>query len=148
MINPFDTEERRTFRDNITRFTAKEVTPYCDAWDEAGEIPWAIHEQLGAMGFFGFGVSEEYGGLGFDDCFMRVAGAEELARCGAGGVSAAIGGRIISIEPEELLPLEPPEEPPESPPQPTKPRAITVQKSAANTLFILKSSSPSYKSYL
>ena len=99
MINPFDNEERRAFRDMVRTFVANEVTPYADEWDEAGEIPWALHEKVGALGAFGFGVDEKYGGLGFDDCFMRAAYAEEMAHCGATGVSAALAGRSISIGP-------------------------------------------------
>ena len=84
MINPFDTEERRAFRTSLQSFVAQEIQPYCDDWDEAGEVPWALHQKAGALGVWGFGIDERYGGLGFDDCFMRAAYNEELARCGAG----------------------------------------------------------------
>jgi acyl-CoA dehydrogenase len=99
MKNPFETPERRAFRDSLQSFVAQEITPYCDDWDEAGEVPWALHQKAGALGIWGFGIDEAYGGLGFDDCFMRAAYSEELARCGAGGVAAAINGRMISIDP-------------------------------------------------
>jgi acyl-CoA dehydrogenase len=103
MKNPFDTEERRAFRATIARFVATEVKPYADQWDEAGSFPWELHQKVGALGVFGFGVDERYGGLGFDDCFMRAAYGEELAKCGAGGVSAGLNGRSISIGPIEAL---------------------------------------------
>jgi acyl-CoA dehydrogenase len=103
MQNPFETEERRAFRENVARFVAAEITPNVNAWDEAGEVPWALHQGLGALGIFGLGVDEAYGGLGFDDIFMRAAFSEELARCGATGVGAAVGGRIISIGPLHKL---------------------------------------------
>ncbi|MEL6366530.1 MAG: acyl-CoA dehydrogenase family protein [Pseudomonadota bacterium] len=103
MNNPFETEERRAFRETIRGFVANEITPFADDWDEAGEIPWSLHEKVGALGVFGFGVDEQYGGLGFDDCFMRAAYSEEMARCGATGVSAALGGRSISIGPIATL---------------------------------------------
>ncbi|SDJ31497.1 acyl-CoA dehydrogenase family protein [Lutimaribacter saemankumensis] len=103
MQNPFDTPERRAFRDSVARYVATEITPHVDAWDEAGDVPWSVHEGLGALGIFGFGVDERYGGLGFDDVFMRAAFAEELAKCGATGVGAAVGGRIISIGPLQKL---------------------------------------------
>ncbi len=106
MKNPFETEERAAFRQTVRRFVEAEVTPHADAWDEAGEVPWALHEKVGALGAFGFGVSEKYGGLGFDDCFMRAAFSEEFAKCGAGGVPAALGGRGISIGPIEKLASE------------------------------------------
>jgi len=103
MQNPFETEERAAFRETVRRWVENEVTPFADEWDEAGEVPWGLHEKAGALGAFGFGVSEKYGGLGFDDCFMRAAFSEELAKCGAGGVPAALGGRGISIGPIEKL---------------------------------------------
>ena len=106
MKNPFETEERAAFRENVRRFVEAEVTPHADAWDEAGDVPWELHQKVGALGVFGFGVSEQYGGLGFDDCFMRAAFSEEIAKCGAGGVPAALGGRSISIGPIEKLASE------------------------------------------
>ncbi|UWQ92238.1 acyl-CoA dehydrogenase family protein [Rhodobacteraceae bacterium M382] len=99
MTSPFDTPERSAFRDTMQSFVAQEITPHCDTWDEAGAVPWALHQKAGALGIWGFGIDERHGGLGFDDCFMRATYSEELARCGAGGVAAAINGRMISIEP-------------------------------------------------
>ena len=84
-------------------FVAKEIKPNADAWDEAGEIPWDLHQRVGALGVWGFGIEEQYGGLGMDDCFMRAAYNEEFAMCGANGVSAALNGRMISIEPIQRL---------------------------------------------
>jgi acyl-CoA dehydrogenase len=106
MINPFETEERKAFRETLISFVDKEMRPYAHDWDEAGEVPWEFHQKAGALGIFGFGVSEKYGGLGFDDAFMRAAASEELIKCGAGGVPAAIGGRGISIAPIELFATE------------------------------------------
>jgi len=106
MENPFETPERAAFRETTKRFVETEVAPFADDWDEAGEVPWALHEKVGALGAFGFGVAEKYGGLGFDDCFMRAAFAEEFAKCGATGVPAALGGRGISIGPIETLASE------------------------------------------
>jgi len=103
MQNPFETEERKAFRETVARFVAKEITPHVDEWDEAGDVPWEIHEKAGALGYFGFGIEEQYGGLGFDDAFMRAAATEEMSRCGAGGVVAALGGRLISIGVIQLL---------------------------------------------
>lgn len=103
MQNPFETEERAAFRETVRRWVENEVTPFAEEWDEAGDVPWALHEKAGALGAFGFGVSEKYGGLGFDDCFMRAAFSEEFSKCGATGVPAALGGRNISIGPIEKL---------------------------------------------
>ena len=56
MLNPFETEECRAYRDAMRRFLLSEVVPYADGWEEAGEIPWALHEKIGAIGLFGFGI--------------------------------------------------------------------------------------------
>ncbi len=103
MKNPFETEERAAWRKMLHDFIAAEIAPYADQWDEAGEIPWELHQKVGALGAWGFGIDEKYGGLGFDDCFMRAALHEEFAQCGAGGVPAALGGRAISIEPIQRM---------------------------------------------
>lgn len=103
MQNPFETEERAAFRKVLRDFVAAEITPFADDWDEAGETPWELHQKIGALGVWGFGIDESYGGLGMDDVFMRAAYSEELARCGAGGVAAAMNGRMISIEPIQRL---------------------------------------------
>ena len=103
MENPFETPERKAFRETVTRFVESEIKPYADQWDEEGTIPWELHEKVGALGVFGFGIDEAYGGLGFDDCFMRAAYSEELGKCGATGVGAALGGRLISIGPLQDL---------------------------------------------
>ena len=106
MLNPFETEECRAYREAMRRFLLSEVVPYADGWEEAGEIPWALHEKIGAIGLFGFGIDEQYGGLGFEDCFMRAAGAEEIGKAAAGSVFAAVGGRSISIVPIQRFATE------------------------------------------
>ncbi len=103
MKNPFDNQERVAFRKTIRSFVEKDIRPYAFEWDETGDVPWELHEKLGALGFFGFGIDEEYGGLGFDDPFMRAIASEEIAKCGFGGVGAAIGGRGISLDPIQRL---------------------------------------------
>ncbi len=99
MDNPFDTDERKAYRENLQRFVENEVRPHVDAWDEQGSIPWELHRKAGDLGMFGFGIDEVYGGVGFDDCFMRATTGEELGRCGASGVGAALGARNISTGP-------------------------------------------------
>lgn len=103
MKYPFETEERAAFRDTIRSFVDKEIIPFAHEWDEAGNVPWELHEKLGALGIFGFGIDEEYGGLGFDCPFMRAIVSEEMGKCGFGGVPAAIGGRGISLDPIQKM---------------------------------------------
>ncbi|WP_348520699.1 acyl-CoA dehydrogenase family protein [Algimonas ampicilliniresistens] len=106
MNNPFDTDERRAFRETLRNFMTKEIVPHAFEWDEAGHVPWAVHEKFGALGLWGFGIDEKYGGHGFDDPFMRMDASVEIARCGVGGIGAAIGGRGISLDPIQRLAAE------------------------------------------
>jgi len=99
MSHPFENEERQAFRATVSRFVRREILPHADEWDEAGETPWRLHRKAGDLGVFGFGVDECYGGLGFDDAFMRAIYAEEISKCGATGVASDLGARSISIRP-------------------------------------------------
>ncbi len=103
---PFETEERGAFRDSVRRFVEQDIKPYVDEWDEAGEFPWKLHLTAGALGLYGFGIDEKYGGLGFDDCFMRAAMSEELGRCGANGVPASLASCNITTGPIQALASE------------------------------------------
>jgi len=103
MRNPFETEERKAFRDMVRDFVAREIKPHADDWDEKGQVPWELHREAGALGLFGFGIDECYGGLGFDDAFLRAIYAEEISQCGATGVPADLGARSISVGPIHTL---------------------------------------------
>ena len=89
--------------DTVRSFVEREIRPHADAWDEAGEVPWELHRKAGELGLFGFGIDEAYGGLGFDDAFMRAIYAEEISKCGATGVPADLGARSISVGPIHAL---------------------------------------------
>ncbi len=99
MRNPFDTEERKTFREMVSKFLEAEIWPYVDEWDEAGEYPHEINQKVCELGVFGFGIDEKYGGLGFDDQFMRKDVSVEMGRTSAGGLFASVGSRNIMLGP-------------------------------------------------
>ena len=90
MHKPFDTAERSAFRDSIARFVERAMRPFADQWDEAGAIPESLHREAGALGAFGFGIDEAYGGFASgteSDYIAMVVATEELSRgsLGAGG---------------------------------------------------------------
>lgn len=103
MKNPFETPERAAFRDSVERFVRREIAPHGEDWDEAGDFPWELHEKAGALGLFGFGIDEAYGGLGFDDAFMRLESGIALAYGAPGGVNASLGARNIMTGPIAAL---------------------------------------------
>lgn len=99
MRNPFDTDDRKSFREMVTKFLETEIWPNVDEWDEAGEYPHEINEKVCELGVFGFGIDEKYGGLGFDDQFMRKDISVEMGRTSAGGLFASVGSRNIMLGP-------------------------------------------------
>src|SRR6202171_1160725 len=87
--SPFYTAEHEAFRDVMRRFVAREIEPFASEWDEAGEFPRALYAKASEIGLLGLGFPEEYGGVAADQ-FMKIVASQELARAGAGGVSARL----------------------------------------------------------
>jgi acyl-CoA dehydrogenase len=84
------TEEHQIFRKAVSSFIEKEITPNVEQWEKDGETPRSLFKRMGELGYLGIKFPEEYGGLGLD-LIMEAVLTEELAKCGAGGVGAAIG---------------------------------------------------------
>jgi len=103
MKSPFENDEILAFRQSLVNFIEEEIAPHADAWDEAGDFPWEIHEKAGALGVFGFGIDEAYGGLGFENAYMRAAMSEEFGRLMPGGIAASLASRNIMTAPVQLL---------------------------------------------
>ena len=74
------TDDHEAFRRLARDFIAKEVVPHYAEWEEAGRLPRALFEQLGALGLLGTAVPEEYGGAGLTDYRYNVVLQEESAR--------------------------------------------------------------------
>jgi acyl-CoA dehydrogenase len=81
---PFLTDEHRIFRDQLRRFVEEEVRPHADEWEAAGQVPRAVLERMGELGFLGIRYPETYGGAEMD-MLATVIFAEELGRSGYGG---------------------------------------------------------------
>jgi acyl-CoA dehydrogenase len=91
-IPPF-TEEHEALRESLRTFVEREIRPHAPAWEDAEEFPLELFTRMGELGFLGIGYPEEYGGQGGDTVHGAVF-AEEMARCGSGGVSAGIGAHV------------------------------------------------------
>ncbi|WP_328791109.1 MULTISPECIES: acyl-CoA dehydrogenase family protein [unclassified Streptomyces] len=83
-------EEQTAVRRLAREFTEREVVPYAAEWDRAESVDRAIVKKLGALGFLGLTVPEEYGGSGGDHLSYALV-TEELGR----GDSAVRG--IVSV---------------------------------------------------
>ncbi|MGW0031109.1 acyl-CoA dehydrogenase family protein [Streptomyces sp. NPDC003314] len=72
-------EEQEAVRRLAEDFVAREVTPHATAWDRAEEVDRGIVKKLGAVGFLGLAIPEEYGGSGGDHLAYCLV-TEELGR--------------------------------------------------------------------
>ncbi|MFH8728432.1 acyl-CoA dehydrogenase family protein [Streptomyces termitum] len=72
-------EEQRDVRRLAEDFVAREVAPHVVAWDRAEEVDRGIVRKLGAVGFLGLTIPEEYGGAGGDHLAYCLV-TEELGR--------------------------------------------------------------------
>ena len=86
MIEPPFTEAHEEFRARAREFVLGELRPHADEWEEAGWFPNEVFGALASRGWLGL----KYEGDWVADAVL----AEELARCGSGGVAAGIGAHI------------------------------------------------------
>ncbi|MGW1931036.1 acyl-CoA dehydrogenase family protein [Streptomyces sp. NPDC001919] len=78
-MNLEPSEEQEAARRLAEDFVAREVAPHATAWDRAEEVDRAIVKKLGAVGFLGLTIPEEYGGSGGDHLAYCLV-TEELGR--------------------------------------------------------------------
>jgi acyl-CoA dehydrogenase len=96
-IPPF-TEEHEEFRRAVRRFVETELLPHAPEWEAAGWFPNDVFRRLAELGYIGLKFPPEYGGDG--DPVADAVFAEELARCGSGGLAAGIGAHCgIALPP-------------------------------------------------
>ena len=85
------TAEQRAFKDQVLKFSQKELAPLAEEADWKGEFCWPAWRKMGAFGLLGLTYPEEYGGSGADVVTACLAG-EAVAQGGAeGGLCLAWG---------------------------------------------------------
>jgi len=89
-VNIWTTPERSALRKTVRAFADREVLPYADEWEKAGELPRDLHRKAAAAGLLGAGFPESVGGGGGDGADAVVI-CEEMHQSGApGGVFASL----------------------------------------------------------
>jgi alkylation response protein AidB-like acyl-CoA dehydrogenase len=73
------TEEERAIRESVREFAESEIRPHVMEWDEAQAFPRELLDKLGALGFLGCFVPEEFGGAALT-VGQYIGLIEELAR--------------------------------------------------------------------
>jgi acyl-CoA dehydrogenase len=82
-------DDQRMIRSQLRRFVREVIVPQADEWEQSGHISRELFQELGRLGFLGMRHPVEYGGSGLGAVASVILG-EELARCGYGGIAAAI----------------------------------------------------------
>ena len=96
-LSYFD-DTHRMVRDTVRSFVQREILPYVNDWEEAGEFPRELYKKAADAGILGIGAPEKWGGSG-EDVFMKVAACAEMVRCTSGGVGASLGSLDIGLPP-------------------------------------------------
>ncbi|MEU5759324.1 acyl-CoA dehydrogenase family protein [Nocardia sp. NPDC047648] len=97
MTKLWETPERRELRATVRGFVEREILPYLDGWERAGEIPRELHKKAGALGLLGVQFPESAGGSGGDGVDAMIV-CEEMHQAGAsGGLFASLFTCGISV---------------------------------------------------
>jgi acyl-CoA dehydrogenase len=95
----YETDEHRTFREQVGRFAREHIAPHAHAWDEAEEFPRELYAEAARAGILGIGYPEELGGSGGDVSHV-LAASEELVLQGKNvGVTVGLGSHGIALPP-------------------------------------------------
>jgi acyl-CoA dehydrogenase len=90
MSTPFTTPEREALRDTVRQFVKRDVAPYLDEWERAGELPRELHRKAGELGLLGVAFPEEAGGGGGDVIDATTVTEEIHYSGGSGGLVASL----------------------------------------------------------
>jgi citronellyl-CoA dehydrogenase len=89
MLHPLFTDEHETFRATCRGFVESELAPHALEWEQEGSFPDWVFKRMGDLGLLGVRYPVEQGGAG-GDWGHAIVLAEEMARCGSGGVGMAV----------------------------------------------------------
>lgn len=80
-------EEQVEIRDMVRRFTAQEITPYAESWDENNSFPREVYSQMAELGLMGMTTPEVYGGSGLS----RMSGVLVYEQLAQGDMATTVG---------------------------------------------------------
>jgi citronellyl-CoA dehydrogenase len=89
MLHPLFTPEHEEFRAFARRFVESELAPHAEEWERDGYFADWVFKRMGDLGLLGLRYPPDYGGQG-GDWGHAIVLAEEMSRCGSGGVGMAV----------------------------------------------------------
>ena len=90
------TEEERMIQKTARDFARKELAPVAIEANEKGMFPDEIIKKLGALGFMGISVPEEYGGVNLGSFCLALALEEVSAVCASTGVTMSVHNSLTN----------------------------------------------------
>ncbi len=83
------------FRNTVRDFLEREVIPFHEEWEKAGEVPREVWLRAGSLGMICPNFPEEYGGLGVDFLYNIIV-IEELAKAQASGLFISLHADVVA----------------------------------------------------
>jgi acyl-CoA dehydrogenase len=93
----WSTPERFALRTLTRDFTTREVTPYLDEWEAAGELPRSLHRKAAAAGLLGVAFPETAGGQGGNGIDSAIVSEEMLYSGASSGLLASLFTHGIAL---------------------------------------------------
>lgn len=98
--SPYYNDSHEEWAQAVRRFVDKEVTPFIEQWESAGEVPRELSVKAAEVGILQLGFPEAYGGISEGvDLFHGVVQAAELAYPGASGLLPALMMHSVALVP-------------------------------------------------
>ncbi|MEO7269593.1 MAG: acyl-CoA dehydrogenase family protein [Knoellia sp.] len=89
-MNEWETPERHDLRASVAAFTKSEIVPHLAEWEDAGEVPRALHLAGARAGLLGIGFPESVGGQGGSIVDANLVTEAIIESGGSGGLIAAL----------------------------------------------------------
>ena len=96
MLHPRYYKGQEVFAESVGRAIKKDILPNVDKWEEGNHFPDTIFKTLGAQGFLGILIPEEFGGIG-GDYRLAAAWCELFGEVPAVGFTTAINMHSLVI---------------------------------------------------
>ena len=91
-------ESHEILRQTVRRFVDREIKPFVEEWEEAGQFDRELYRKAADIGLPGVCCPEEWGGFS-GDLFHEIVVMEELLRSGSGGLVAGLTSHAIALPP-------------------------------------------------
>lgn len=88
--------EHDTFIDSVRSLLKRELMPALDEWENSGRFPDSVFTRLGAQGFLGLLIPEQYGGIAGDHR-LAAAWCETFGELRAVGLTTAVNMHSLVI---------------------------------------------------